>query len=384
MQSFRRGGIAQVCLGLGVSAVAMATMASGCADEEATSNAAVDPMTNGEMVYTTPLSSSSSFTCSSCHALQEPARDGIRRPGHPIGDATRRATWKNGEVDSFLAAANSCRVEWMNTTEWAADDKEYLALFEFLEETADAQGVAPGQADPITIDIAAPPADAGGGDPAAGQALFNESCIICHGQDAAGTLRGPPLAGRELALDYIVNRVRTSGRANSAVYDGLTGGVMPFWGANRLSDQEVLDLAAFVNGSEAQPDPMVTPPPDPEPVVGECDATHPKVGWVAPLSTIFHQVSGQARIVDDCNIVLENFDYDGAGIDVRAWVAPNGDYSSGVPIGPQLLKPDGYMNAKVMLGLGDGVSLDDVDGISIWCVTVGVSFGDGLFAPPSP
>jgi hypothetical protein len=31
--------------------------------------------------------------------------------------------------------------------------------------------------------------------------------------------------------------------------------------------------------------------------------------------------------------------------------------------------------------LPSGRSLDEVDGLSVWCVPVGVSFGDGLFSP---
>ena len=41
----------------------------------------------------------------------------------------------------------------------------------------------------------------------------------------------------------------------------------------------------------------------------------------------------------------------------------------------------GYEDATLSFDIGDN-SLDDIDGISIWCVPVGVSFGDGLFMAP--
>src|SRR5687767_5713184 len=56
----------------------------------------------GRSVYETPLADGNSFSCATCHALTEPSADGLRRPGHPIGDATRRRHWKNGKAATFL------------------------------------------------------------------------------------------------------------------------------------------------------------------------------------------------------------------------------------------------------------------------------------------
>lgn len=65
--------------------------------------------------------------------------------------------------------------------------------------------------------------------------------------------------------------------------------------------------------------------------------------------------------------------------DVRAYPAPGGDYvGAGFSISDNLAGPalDG---ATVTWQLPPERTLDDVDGLSIWCVPVGVSFGDGLF-----
>src|SRR5205085_5586329 len=66
----------------------------------------------GRALYEAPLADGNSFACATCHALSEPSSDGLRRPGHPIGDATHRKQWKNGKASTFLDAVNSCLVEW--------------------------------------------------------------------------------------------------------------------------------------------------------------------------------------------------------------------------------------------------------------------------------
>ena len=135
--------------------------------------------------------------------------------------------------------------------------------------------------------------------------------------DASGTERGPALAGTHLPGSYIALRVRTSGPSGSPVYDGLSGGIMPFWGADRLSDDELLDIIAYVTAVEAapvDPDPDPDPEPEPEPEPSGCDTTHPKVGMTATLSNLFHGVAGEASVVDDCTIRIDNFSFDGNGI----------------------------------------------------------------------
>ncbi|MDP6944071.1 MAG: DM13 domain-containing protein, partial [Myxococcota bacterium] len=337
-----------------------------------------EAMTDGMMVYSTPADDGNTFACNTCHALDEPAEDGIRRSGHRLGDATRRPSYKNGLLTDMLDAANSCRTGWMNASAWDETDPSWLALYTWLD------GQAPeGDAPALEFEIVPPPEDPTGGDAEAGQDLFNMACVMCHGMDAVGTLRGPPLAGTNLPPSYIALRVRTSGDTDSPVYDALTGGIMPFWSASRLTDDEVRNLAAFVSTSTA---PEPEPPDDPiEPIEPgpDCDATHARVGWTTTLSTKFHGVQGVATMVDDCTIVVEDFYFDGNGIDVQVYAGDDGDYNGGFSISDQLYNfPTGYEADTLILKLPADKTLDDVDGISVWCVTVGVSFGDGLFAPP--
>lgn len=330
--------------------------------------------TSGAEFYRQPHSDGNTFACVTCHALEEPAADGVRRPGHQIGDAVNRPTFKNGQLTRLIDAVNSCRVEWMAAPAFAADDPRWIALSEYLSGVA-GEGAAPA----LVYQIVAPPADLEGGDEMVGQDVFNESCVVCHGVDAVGTERAPTLRGQFLDAETVAGRVRTSGSLDSAVYEGLTGGRMPFWAADRLSDEELLDIVSFVLGNDGG--------------AGggggmgelrECDSTHPKIGQVAQLETFAHQVSGDAVIVDDCTIRVDNFVFDGAGIDVRFYSGLGGDYAGGFSMSKEdIRRPEGYDGSEpVYAQLPEGRTLDELDGISVWCVPVAASFGDGLFRDP--
>ncbi len=343
------------------------TLAIGCSDD-----GNVAP--SGEALYMEPHADGNSFACATCHALEEPAPDGVRRPGHSIGDAANRPSFKNGQLDALVDAVNSCRVEWMAASEFEPTDPDWLALSEYLAAVAGSDA-----APALSYEIVAPPDELDGGDVMAGQDLFNESCIVCHGEDARGTERGPALVAATLSAPLVATRVRTSGSENSAVYDGLTGGRMPFWAADRLDDDELRDLIAFVlatdtgrgGGSGIGAGGQLR----------ECDVTHPKVGQVAELQTFAHQVSGTAVIVDDCTVRVDNFIFDGGGIDVRFYGGVGGNYEAGYSMSQEdLRRAGGYDGTETVYAqLPEGRTLDELDGISVWCVPVAASFGDGLF-----
>jgi mono/diheme cytochrome c family protein len=345
-------------------------------------------MSEGETLYRTRVGDGNTFACETCHALSEPADDGLRRAGHPIGDAAARATYKNGELRELREAVNSCLVEWMNAEPWSADDERWVALSEFLEGLAPPSG-----ADDVRFEIVAPPSAEvlASGDPVAGRETFNATCATCHAKDGGGSLLAPPIAGLGLDPEYIARRVRTSGRSESAVYDGLTGGVMPFWSAERMSDTELADIATWLAGSEPAPP---APPPDDDgdtgdtgdgggddedPLPGNCASTHPRIGQTAELQELFHGVGGTAEILDDCTLEIRDFTYDGNGIDVRLYGGLNGDYDAGFPIGDQLIKRGGYSGETLTFTLPQGRTFDELHGVSVWCVAAGVDFGSGTF-----
>src|SRR5260221_8553729 len=97
---------------------------------------------SGVDVYQQPLKDGNTFACATCHALAEPSADGLRRPGHPIGNATRRSHCKNGKAASFLKAANTCVTEWMVAPSWRSTYAHFVALRDFQHAQAPA-GSAP-------------------------------------------------------------------------------------------------------------------------------------------------------------------------------------------------------------------------------------------------
>lgn len=329
---------------------------------------------SGEALYMEPHADGNSFACATCHALSEPAPDGIRRPGHPIGEAANRPSFKNGQLSELLDAVNSCRVEWMAATAFSEDDPRWLSLLDYLEASA-------GDSEPVALSyqIVDPPSNLDGGDPMEGQALFNGACVVCHGTDATGTERGPTLRGSVLDAATVARRIRSSGALDSAVYEGLTGGRMPFWSADRLSDDELRDLVAFVLATDGGGGGSGLPGE-----LRECEATHPKIGQVAELDTFAHQVLGTAVIIDDCTIRIDEFVFDGGGIDVRFYGGLGGDYQNGFSMSEKdIRRPEGYDGTETVYAqLPEGRTLDDLDGVSVWCVPVAASFGDGLFEDP--
>lgn len=357
-------------------------LGAGCTAAEAPAEPAEpsELATRGEQIFTNVVEDGNTFTCATCHAISEPVLDGIRRVGHPLFDAARRPTYKNGQLTELRDAANSCLQEWMNAEPWTADDGRWLALEEYLESVAPDE-----EAEPLRFEVVDPPpvSALGGGDPEAGRALFNRSCSACHGEDGIGSQLAIPVGGRGLDPEYVAERVRTSGRTESEVYDGLTGGVMPFWAADRLDDDELRDLIAWLEIEQAPVDPPdpVDPPNDPTdpPGPSNCAATHPMVGATAILEENFHDVGGIARIVDDCTIEITEFTFDGEGIDVRLYGGLDGNYDDGFAIGDNLLRPGGYSGETLTFTLPPERTMDDLDGVSVWCVPVGVDFGSGRF-----
>jgi hypothetical protein len=109
-----------------------------------------------------------------------------------------------------------------------------------------------------------------------------------------------------------------------------------------------------------------------------CSKSNSKVGKTAVLSTKAHLVSGVATVIDDCTIEIKNFNYDGGGLpDVFVYGAKGGNYASGFAIGPNLFGTR-RTNETIRVTLKTG-ELDNLDGISIWCVRANANFGDGLF-----
>ncbi len=403
--------------------IALSLAACQSAKPPASSAAPASDLAMGRQLFEEPHVDANTFTCATCHALAEPSPDGLRRPGHPLGDATRRARWKNGQSSTFLAAVNSCLEEWMVAPPWQQDDAGFLALRAFLDAQAPRAPVRD-----LSFEIVAPPAVVSGGDAERGRALFDRTCIVCHGAGGTGSERGPRVAPSARSGEYMAKRIRTSGSKSSSVYSDLTGGVMPFWAKDRLSDDEVRDLVAFMlhapagtpapptapaepgaiadGGSIADGGPdradagidtpaasagdasvrdLPVPSVDVRPDGGAgCGKSHARIGWRADLgvNTGEGEVSGLVTMIDDCTLELSNFSYNGDGIEVRVFGAKVKNFRPGFTIGPDLVGRK-FVRSTLRVPLPPGKSLDDLDFVSIWCVRARADFGSGPFLPPS-
>ena len=143
---------------------------------------------------------------------------------------------------------------------------------------------------------------------------------------------------------------------------------------------EHLQETLFIEGIEERPvQPTEAEVQAAAPDTSGNTATHPSVGLSAEFSDIAHDISGTLTIIDDRTIEITDFNYDGGGVTVFFYNGVNGDYNGGQPIGPQLNgRP--FVNEDITLTLPDNLTLDDFNGISVWCVPFSANFGDAQFS----
>jgi len=116
--------------------------------------------------------------------------------------------------------------------------------------------------------------------------------------------------------------------------------------------------------------------------VTTCGTGHAKIGYSGDFETFAHNVSGKATIIDDCTIEISLFSYDGGGPDVYMYGAKAHDYSgsSAFALGPKL-NGRVHNNEKFLIKLPNGKTLDDLTGLSVWCVDFAADFGHMEFTP---
>ena len=85
--------------------------------------------------------------------------------------------------------------------------------------------------------------EAPGQDAATGEARYAETCINCHGKAGKGMASFPSIVGRD--ADYIADRLMQY-RAREMV--GPNSAIMMSW-AEKLSDEEIADLAAYISAT---------------------------------------------------------------------------------------------------------------------------------------
>lgn len=85
-------------------------------------------------------------------------------------------------------------------------------------------------------------AQEGGGDPERGADLYLENCAMCHGENGQGRV------GANLTM---FPGIDPAAAIQQVVDDGIEGSVMPAWGQDNggpLTDQDILDITAYIEG----------------------------------------------------------------------------------------------------------------------------------------
>lgn len=119
-------------------------------------------------------------------------------------------------------------------------------------------------------------------------------------------------------------------------------------------------------------------------LAGVAPAQTDRSGWHAELSTLAHGVRGVVTVVDSDTIRIDNFYYDGQGIDVRIYLATadtQAAFTNGLSVGPDLVGAP-YINASLMMDLPAGEATEDYKAVSVWCVAANAIFGSGTFEHP--
>jgi len=86
-------------------------------------------------------------------------------------------------------------------------------------------------------------------------------------------------------------------------------------------------------------------------------------------------------IIDDRTLEISNFTYDGQGPSVFFYTGTDGDYrpQSGGQIIGERINGRQFNNETVILTLPDNITLNDFNGVSVWCDIFSANFGDAMF-----
>ena len=193
-------------------------------------------------------SASNYLACTDCHSRT--ADEGGRIfPGYPLENSAGRASWWDGYSVQYLDAVDFCYRTFMRgQPALAPGQPKGDALYEYLASISP-EASSPALPLTITLNIQLVP----GGDPATGEALYDAACRNCHGSPSgSGRLHSSvtPLnddlwAFYDQEFPGIDHRVVVAEKVRHGAFFGI-GGVMPFFAEERLTDEELAHIMAYL------------------------------------------------------------------------------------------------------------------------------------------
>jgi mono/diheme cytochrome c family protein len=210
-----------------------------------------DVEAKGRWLFNNSAVGKNGIACSSCHSVvedEEKDGDGLLRAGHSLWGVAARPYWRGDARKvahpTLKDAVDVCVQVFQGGNPLEPEDARLLVAY--LQSISPKKPQPPLQIQPAleaTLDYHREKYQ--GGDADRGRGLFFRACHGCHPRGAAGL--GPGLTGT--APDAVARAVREgNGLLRGARRPGAWA---PFFGKDRLNDQQVADVAAFVSSLQA-------------------------------------------------------------------------------------------------------------------------------------
>lgn len=218
----------------------------------------------GRILFHSPAVSTNGLACINCHADfdEKRNRDGLLRAANSLANSASRQTWWGQEHEDpdrhqdISHAAVVCVETFMRnpkklTAQELVDLQEYLKGINrrpMLEPLTPAVGG----------DLTGEYAGFDGGDKIVGRGLFFAACHTCHPNGNSGI--APVAIPRDREPAFYARKIR-EGNGLGAVFSGINpdaydpaaGQFMPFFGLDRLSNQQMRDIIAYIRNLPKAP-----------------------------------------------------------------------------------------------------------------------------------
>jgi mono/diheme cytochrome c family protein len=211
-----------------------------------------DDVRAGRHLFNDPGLGTHGVACANCHATvadENADGDGLIRSGHTLYGAAQRPFWR-GDRDrkvheNLSTAVDVCSELFQGSPPLKGQDR--LQLHAYLASLGGSAKTRPIEIQPsLESDLNYDRPKYKTGRPKQGRALFYQSCHGCHPNGGAG------IAPAVLALP--IARVIEKLREGNGLLRGkqVAGEWSPFFGKDRLSDQQAADIAAWIVSQETK------------------------------------------------------------------------------------------------------------------------------------